>query len=328
MHADKREEVNLAVAGDIVALLGVDCASGDTFCSPEKIVALESMFVPDPVITLAIAPKRSEDSDRLSKALNRFRKEDPTFRVAVAPESQETLISGMGELHLEIYIERMRREYGAEVYVGKPTVAYREAIARSANFDYRFKKQSGGPGMFARVIGRIEPSDESFVFENCVVGGAIPKEYIPACELGFREAIAKGFLLGYPVIGVKVILSGGAYHPCDSSEMAFRLAAQQAFEEAFAFAEPHLLEPIMRVDVETPNDYVGRIQGDLSARRGLLAASQTLQDYSLVEAEVPLAKMFGYSTDLRSLTAGMATFSMEFACYRQVSATDIGTRHA
>lgn len=317
MHANKREEVKVAVAGDIVALLGVDCASGDTFCSGEPLVSLEKMFVPEPVITLAITPKKQEDSDRLSKALNRFQREDPTFRLSIDPESGSTLISGMGELHLEIYLERIQREYNAEVYVGNPAVAYRETIRQQATFDYRFKKQSGGPGQYAHITGWIEPTDEPFVFENRVVGGAIPKEYIPACEKGFREAMESGKLQGYPVTGVKVVLDGGSYHPIDSSELAFRSASHQAIEGAIAKAKPYILEPIMLVEVETPNEFMGRVQGDLSSRRGLLLGSETMQGYTVIRAEVALARMFGYSTELRSLTSGMATFSMEFACYRQ-----------
>ncbi|BAY77714.1 translation elongation factor G [Nostoc linckia NIES-25] len=317
MHANKREEVKVAVAGDIVALLGVDCASGDTLCTGETLMSLERMYVPEPVITLAITPKKQEDSDRLSKALNRFQREDPTFRLSIDPESGATLISGMGELHLEIYLERIQREYNAEVFVGTPAVAYRETIGQKATFDYRFKKQSGGPGMYAHIIGWIEPTDEPFVFENRVVGGAIPKEYIPACEKGFREAMESGKLSGYPVTGVKVVLEGGSYHPIDSSELAFRSASHQALESAIAKAKPYILEPIMLVEVETPNEFMGRVQGDLSSRRGLLLGSETMQGYSVIRAEVPLARMFGYSTDLRSLTSGMATFSMEFACYKQ-----------
>jgi len=316
MHANKREEVKVAVAGDIVALLGVDCASGDTLCTGE-LVSLERMYVPEPVITLAITAKKQQDSDRLSKALNRFQREDPTFRLSIDPESGATLISGMGELHLEIYLERIQREYNAEVYVGTPAVAYRETIGQKANFDYRFKKQSGGPGMYAHITGWIEPTDEPFVFENRVVGGAIPKEYIPACEKGFREAMESGKLSGYPVTGVKVVLEGGSYHPIDSSELAFRSACHQALESAIAKAKPYTKEPIMLVEVETPNEFMGRVQGDLSSRRGLLLGSETMQGYSVIRAEVPLARMFGYSTDLRSLTSGMATFSMEFACYKQ-----------
>ncbi|AVH67166.1 elongation factor G [Nostoc sp. 'Peltigera membranacea cyanobiont' N6] len=317
MHANKREEVKVALAGDIVALLSVDCASGDTFCSGEPLVSLEKMFVPEPVITLAITPKKQEDSDRLSKALNRFQREDPTFRLSIDPESGATLISGMGELHLEIYVERIQREYNAEVYVGNPAVAYRETIGQQATFDYRFKKQSGGPGQYAHITGWIEPTDEPFVFENRVVGGAIPKEYIPACEKGFREAMESGKLEGYPVTGVKVVLDGGSYHPIDSSELAFRSASHQAIEGAIAKAKPYILEPIMLVEVETPNELIGRVQGDLSSRRGLLLGSETMQGYTVIRAEVALARMFGYSTELRSLTSGMATFSMEFACYRQ-----------
>ncbi|WP_138502788.1 elongation factor G [Nostoc sp. PA-18-2419] len=317
MHANKRQEVKVAVAGDIVALLGVDCASGDTLCTGETLVSLEKMYVPEPVITLAITAKKQEDSDRLSKALNRFQREDPTFRVSIDSESGATLISGMGELHLKIYLERIQREYNAEVDVGTPAVAYRETIAQKASFDYRLKKQSGGPGQYAHVTGWIEPTDRPFVFENRVVGGAIPKEYIPACEKGFREAMESGKLEGYPVTGVKVVLEGGSYHPIDSSELAFRSASYQALSSAIAKAKPYILEPIMLVEVETPNEFMGRVQGDLSSRRGLLLGSETMQGYSVIRAEVPLARMFGYSTDLRSLTSGMATFSMEFACYRQ-----------
>ena len=320
MQANKREEVKVAVAGDIVALLGIDCASGDTFCSEEALVSLEGMFVPEPVITLSIVPKKQDDGDKLSKALNRFQREDPTFRVSVDAESGATLISGMGELHLEIYIERIRREYNAEVYIGTPAVAYRETISQKAAFDYRLKKQSGGPGQFAHVMGWIEPTEEAFVFENRVVGGAIPSLYISACEKGFREAIASGMLKGYPVTGVKVVIDGGSYHPIDSSEFAFRSAAKHAFEQAFNHAKPHILEPIMLVEVETPNEFLGRIQGNLSGRRGLLLGSETMQGYTVIRAEVPLVQMFGYSTDLRSLTSGMASFTMQFACLRQAVA--------
>lgn len=320
MHANKREEVKVAQAGDIVALLGVDCASGDTFSTGEPLVSLERMFVPEPVITLAITPKKQEDSDRLSKAFHRFQREDPTFRVSTDPETGATLISGMGELHLEIYLERLQREYNAQVEVGNPAVAYRETISQRTTFDHRLKKQSGGSGQYAHVTGWIEPIEAGFVFENRVVGGVIPKEYIPACEKGFREAMQSG-VAGYPVTGVKVVLTGGSDHPIDSSELAFRLVSHQALEKAIAQAKPYILEPIMLVEVETPHDYVGRVQGDISARRGLLLGSQTMPDYSVIRAEVPLVRMFGYSTELRSLTSGTATFTMEFACYRQAPAS-------
>ncbi|HEY9606899.1 MAG TPA: elongation factor G [Allocoleopsis sp.] len=320
MHANHREEIAEATAGNIVALLGVNCASGDTFCSEGTNLSLEGMFVPEPVITLAVTPKHQDDADRVSKALNRFMREDPTFHVSVDPESKQTLIAGMGELHLDIYIERMKREYHAEVYVGQPAVAYRETISQAAKFDYTFKKQTGGAGDFAHVMGRIEPCDEPFVFVNRVTGGAIPTQFIPSCEKGFRDALTSGLLIGYPVTGVKVILEGGSYHPVDSSELAFRVAAKEGFQQAFSKAKPIVLEPIMLVEVETPNDYVGRIQGDLSSRRGLVLGSQTMEGYSAIRAEVPLKEMFGYSTDLRSLTSGQANFTMEFATYRPVPA--------
>lgn len=317
LHANHREEIASAGAGEIVALIGIDCASGDTFCT-EGNLSMEGMFVPEPVVTLSITPKKQDDLERMSKALNRFMREDPTFRVTVDSESQETLISGMGELHLEIYIERMKREYNAEVDVGAPAVAYRETISQSATFDYKFKRQGGGPGAYAHVIGRIVPDDQAFVFENRVVGGAIPKEFIPGSEKGFRDAINSGLLIGYPVTGVKVILESGSYHNVDSSELAFRLAAKQAFQQAFVKAMPLILEPIMLVEVETPNEFVGRVQGDLSSRRGLLLGSQTLSGYAVIRAEVPLVEMFGYSMNVRSMTQGQANFSMEFATYRQV----------
>jgi len=313
MHANARSDVKEASAGDIVAMIGIDCASGDTFCSGDTHLSLEGMFVPEPVITMAITPQSQEDVDKISKALRRFQHEDPTFHVSVDAESQETLISGMGELHLQIYIERMKREYNAQVYVGAPAVAYRETITKAAKFDYVLKKQTGGSGQFAHVIGRITPCDEAFVFEDKVVGGVIPKHFIPACEKGFRDAMDSGMLIGYPVTGVKVILEGGSFHTVDSSEWAFRFAAKQGILEAFAKAAPIILEPIMLVEVETPNEFVGRVQGDLMSRRGLLLGSETLEGYAVIRGEVPLKEMFGYSTDLRSLSSGQANFTMEFA---------------
>ncbi|MEM8637233.1 MAG: elongation factor G [Cyanobacteria bacterium P01_G01_bin.54] len=322
MHANERTELGQAVGGDIVAALGLDCASGDTLCGEDLNLALEDMFIPEPVITLAIAPCTQDDSIRMVKALRRFDREDPTFRVSTDPESGQTLISGMGELHLEIYLERLRREYKVQVEVGQPAVAYREAITQRAAFDYRFKKQSGGPGSFAHVIGWIEPSnepnDEPFTFVNRVVGGAIPSQFISSCEQGFRDAITSGGLEGYPVVGVKVVLDGGSFHPVDSKDTAFRFAAKQAFGEAFHQAGQQLLEPMMAVTVEMPSDRVGAIQGDLLSRRGLVLGSEVLPDCTVLKADVPLAQMFGYSTRLRSLASGMATFSMELAGYRPV----------
>ncbi|WP_026731904.1 elongation factor G [Fischerella sp. PCC 9605] len=324
IEVDKRQEVESATAGDIVGLIGVDCASGDTLCSVGTNLSLEGIFVPEPVMTIAITPKSQEDVDRISKALHRFVREDPTLHVSTDPESHKTLMSGMGELHLEIYLERMKREYHAEVYVGAPAVAYRETIAQPATFDYTFKKQTGGAGQYAHVIGRLEPCEESFVFENRVVGGAIPTQFIPACEQGFRDALKTGWLKGYPIIGVKVILEGGSHHPIDSSEIAFRVAARQGFEEAFAQAKPTLLEPMMLLEVETPSQFLGRIQGKLLSRRALLLGSQTRDNDVVIRAEVPLAEMFGYSTELRSLSQGMATFSMEFAEYRPLPENLLG----
>lgn len=317
MHSARQETVERARAGDIIALLGVDCASGDTLVGSPTRVALEGIYVPDPVITRAVHPQTRADGERMAKALNRFCKEDPTFRVSVDPESGVTLISGMGELHLDIYLDRLGEEYGARVRLGDPAVAYRETIAQAATFDYRLKKQSGGPGQFAHITGRIEPIDGGFEFASQVVGGAIPQAFISACERGFQEALTAGVLEGYPVTGVRVILEGGSAHSVDSSEQAFRSASRQALAEAMSQAQPQLLEPIVVVTVETPSSTFGPVQGDLAARRGHLLGSETQGDEVTIQAEVPLAEMFGYSTQLRSLTAGMAGFAMEFACYRR-----------
>jgi elongation factor G len=280
------------------------------------------MFIAEPVIELAIKPNKQEDLVKVSKALNRFMKEDPTFKVSVDEESNETIIRGMGELHLEIYVQRIQREYKADVTVGKPKVNYREAPTALANFDYKHKKQTGGSGQYAHVIGTLGPlpedSKENFVFTNKVVGGRIPKEFIPGCEKGFKESIEKGPLGGYQVINVDVGLVDGTFHPVDSSEMAFKIASRQAFKEAFLASKPVILEPIMKVEVETPTDFQGTVQGDLSSRRGFLSGSDMREDYTVIEAEVPLSEMFGYSTDLRSMTQGKATFSMEFSRYRPV----------
>jgi elongation factor G len=316
IEVNKVQELSSASAGEIVGLVGVDCASGDTLCSPGTNLSLEGIFVPEPVITLAITPKSQEDVDRMAKALHRFVREDPTLHVSTDPESNKTLISGMGELHLDIYLERMKREYHAEVYVGKPAVAYRETITQPATFDYTLKKQAGGTGQYAHVIGRLEPYEESFLFENRMVGGMIPSLFIAACEQGFRDALKTGWLKGYPIMGVKVILEGGSHHPVDSSEMAFRYAARRGFEQGFALAKPILLEPMMLLEVETPSEFWGRIQGNLLSRRALLLGSENRDHSVLLRAEVPLAEMFGYSTELRSLSHGMATFSMEFIEYR------------
>lgn len=315
IEVDKRQELESATVGEIVGLIGVDCASGDTLCSPGTNLSLEGIFTPEPVMTIAITPKSQEDIDRIAKALHRFVKEDPTLRVSTDPESQKTLISGMGELHLDIYLERMKREYHAEAYVGAPAVAYRETITKPAKFDYTLKKQTGGAGQYAHVRGSLAPCTEPFIFENRVVGGEIPTQFIFACEQGFRDALKTGWLKGYPIVGVKAILAGGSFHPIDSSEMAFRFAAREGFEQAFAKAKPTILEPMMLLEVETPSQFLGKIQGKLLSRRALLLGSETRDNEVVLRAEVPLAEMFGYSTELRSLSQGMATFSMEFAEY-------------
>jgi elongation factor G len=275
-------------------------------------------------MTLSLTPQSQDDLVRMTKALHRFVREDPTLHVSSDPESNKTLISGMGELHLDIYIERMKREYNAEVYVGAPAVAYRETITKPSRFDYTLKKQTGGPGQYAQVTGAIEPCKEPFVFENKVTSGAIPNQFIAACEKGFRDALSTGWLKGYPIIGVKVILEGGSFHPIDSSEMAFRFAAREGFEQAFARAKPTILEPVMLLEVETPSEFLGRIQGKLLSRRALLLGSDVRNNDVVIRAEVPLAEMFGYSTELRSLSQGMATFSMEFAQYRQLPENLLG----
>ncbi len=324
MHSNDREDVDSAGAGDIIAMVGVECASGDTYCQEGINVTMESMFVPEPVIELAIKPAKQDDLVKVSKALNRFMKEDPTFRVSVDKESNETRIAGMGELHLEIYVERMKREYKADVIVGQPKVNYREAPTQSAKFDYKHKKQSGGSGQYGHVVGELhvnenpESEDKSHEFINSTVGGTIPKEYIPGVEKGYRESLDKGPLAGFKVINTKFDLKEGTFHAVDSSEMAFKIAARQAFKQAFLEARPVILEPIMRVEAETPMEFQGPVQGDLSSRRGMLLGSDVRDEYAVIIAEVPLSEMFGYSTDLRSKTQGKATFSMEFCAYRPV----------
>ncbi len=319
MHADQMEDIPAIYAGYIGALFGVDCASGDTFVSPGLSLTMTSMFVPEPVISLAIVPKDNKSQINMSKALNRFSKEDPTFRTYMDEETNETIIEGMGELHLEVYVERMRREYNAEVTTGQPRVAYRETITRRAEFNYTHKKQTGGAGQFGRIAGYLEPvTDEEFVFDNRITGGAIPTQFIPACEKGFRQCLAKGPMIEYPVTGVRVVIDDGAAHSVDSSEMAFQAAARGAFLEAYPKAAPVIHEPIMKVVVETPTEFQGAVMGSLNQRRGIIVGTQDEGVSCAIEAQVPLAEMFGYSTALRSLTQGKAQFTMEFAHYKQV----------
>ncbi len=326
MHASTMEDISEAGCGEIAALFGIDCASGDTFCDPSLNYSMTSMFVPTPVISLAIKPVDKKAADNMAKALNRFTKEDPTFQTYVDPESNQTIIKGMGELHLDVYIERMKREYKAEVEVGKPEVAYREAISQKAEFNYTHKKQTGGSGQYARVAGYIEPivqtdPDEpakDYEFVNEVKGGAIPTEYIPSCDKGFQSAMKKGTQVGFPVIGVRCVVNDGQWHPVDSSDMAFQTAAIGAFREAFEKAKPVILEPIMKVEVNGPSEFQGNIFGSINQRRGMIVSSTEDNNQCQVIAEVPLSEMFGYSTVLRSLTQGKAEFTMEVEKYGRV----------
>jgi elongation factor G len=321
MHSDKMEDIETSFAGDIVAVFGIDCASGDTFCDENINAAMQSMHVPDAVISLAVSPKDKTGTNNFSKALQKFRKEDPTFRVHRDEESAETIISGMGELHLEVYIERMKREFNCEVISGAPQVAYREAITQEAEFDYTHKKQTGGSGQYAKVVGKIEPlppeDTEVFRFENAVVGGRIPREFIPAVEEGFREQCAKGPLIGFQIVGVKVTLTDGSYHDVDSSYMAFKIAGMAAMREVYQKAKPAVLEPIMKLEVSAPEEYQGPVTGQVNQRRGVIMGTDSNEGYSTILAEVPLKEMFGYSTDLRSATKGKGEFSMEFSKYNQ-----------
>jgi elongation factor G len=319
IHADQMEDIGGIQAGYIGALFGIDCASGDTFAAPGISLTMTSMYVPEPVISLAVTAADHKSETNMSKALARFTKEDPTFKVHVNDETGDTIISGMGELHLEVYIERMLREYDARVTPGMPRVAYRETITRQADFDYIHKKQTGGSGQYGRVSGYMEPvADEEFVFESKVVGGAIPTQYIPSCEKGFLQCMAKGPKMELPVTGVKIVIDDGASHAVDSSEMAFKAAARGAFLQAYAKAGPVIHEPIMKVVVETPSEFQGAIMGSLNQRRGMIVGSQDEGVMCVIETQVPLAEMFGYSTVLRSLSQGQAQFTMEFALYKQV----------
>ena len=319
MNSASMEDINEGVPGDIVALFGVDCASGDTFCSGGLNYAMTSMYVPEPVISLAITPKDKKSADQMAKALNRFTKEDPTFQTYVDPESNQTIIKGMGELHLDVYIERMKREYKCEVETGMPKVAYRESITQRAEFNYTHKKQTGGSGQYGRVAGFMEPiEDKDYEFVDSIKGGVIPNEYIPSCDKGFRASMTKGSLIGFPIVGVRCTINDGQSHPVDSSDIAFQVAAQGAFREAYNKAKPVILEPIMKVALEGPTEFQGNIFAVINQRRGIIVSSTEDGTFSRVEAEVPLSEMFGFSTVLRSLTQGKAEFSMEFLKYGKV----------
>jgi elongation factor G len=320
MHADEMEDIDAAGSGDIVAMFGIECNSGDTFTDGKVKLNMTSMHVPDPVISLSIKPVDSKSETNMGKALRRFTREDPTFRAGVDEESSETIIRGMGELHLEVYIERMKREYNAIVEASPPQVAYRETVSQRAEFAYTHKKQTGGSGQFGRVCGYIEPCEQTYEFVDDVVGGAIPREFISAVEKGFKSMVGKGRLLGFPVVNVRVVINDGASHAVDSSDIAFQEAARGAWREGFDRAKPRLLEPIMKVVVETPSEFSGGVLGGLMQRRAMIIGSQEDGQLSRIEAEVPLAEMFGYSTTLRSSTQGKAEFTMEFSRYLPVPA--------
>ncbi|MBL8868393.1 MAG: elongation factor G [Planctomycetaceae bacterium] len=321
MHADKREEVDVAEAGDIVAIMGIDCATGETYSNERDYCTLESMFVPEPVIKVAVTPASRADADKMGKALARFRKEDPTFRVFNDEETSETIICGMGELHLDIYVERMRREYKVEVNVGAPKVSYREAPSEKVDFDYKHKKQSGGSGQFAHIKGTLSPipseGEAAFEFEEHIVGGRIPKQFVPPVEKGFRDSLSKGPLAEFPVVGVRIDLNDGSYHDVDSSERAFYICACDCFRQTMREAKPVLLEPIMKVEIECPENFNGPVVGDVISRRGLVTQTDARDGISYISCELPLAETFGYSTDLRSMTQGRGTFTMELATYRK-----------
>ncbi|MBN2577949.1 MAG: elongation factor G [Pirellulales bacterium] len=355
MHAEKREDIDEAEAGDIVAVLGVDAASGDTYAAKPDFCTLQGMFVPEPVIRMAIAPQARDGADRLSKALHRFRREDPTLHVSVDPETGETIIAGMGELHLEIYVERIRREYNVAVAVGAPKVNYREAPTQPVEFNIRHRKQSGGQGQYAHIIGRLEPimsplptnlrsvpgegqgvraelskdsphpsplpkgeGTEDFLFEEQIVGGRIPKQYLPAIEKGFRSLLPKGPIAGYPIVGLKAIVEDGSYHEVDSSDLAFQICAQTALRETFPRTKPVLLEPVMKIEIECPVQFQGSVVGNLTSRRGIVLAAEVRGGEVRIEGEVPLAETFGYSTALRSLTQGQGAFTLELARYKRL----------
>ena len=319
MNSAAMEDINEGQPGDIIALFGVDCASGDTFCGGGLNYAMTSMFVPEPVISEAITPVNKSDAANMSKALNRFTKEDPTFQTYVDPESNQTIIKGMGELHLAVYVERMKREYKCEVVVSAPEVAYRESITQRADFNYTHKKQTGGSGQYGRVAGFMEPiSDKDYEFVDAIKGGAIPNEYIPSCDKGFKKALEKGSLIGAPVVGVRCTINDGQYHPVDSSDIAFQTAAIGAFREGYSKAKPVILEPIMKVQLAGPAEFQGNMFGLINQRRGVIIDSSDEAGNSTVNAEVPLSEMFGFSTILRSSTQGKAEFTMEFEKYGKV----------
>jgi elongation factor G len=324
MHSNSREEIKEVRAGDIAAAVGLkDVTTGETLCSKDDVITLERMEFPDPVISVAVEPKTKADQEKMGIALGKLAQEDPSFRVHTDEESGQTIISGMGELHLDIIVDRMKREFKVEANVGRPQVAYRETIRKSVEAEGKFVRQSGGRGQYGHVKIRLEPIEQGagYEFENSIVGGVVPREYINSVNKGIREQIANGVIAGYPVVDVKATLFDGSYHEVDSSEMAFKVAGSIAFKNAAIIANPVLLEPLMKVEVVTPEDYMGDVMGDLTRRRGMLQGMEDSPAGKMVNAHVPLSEMFGYATDLRSQTQGRATYTMEFDHYAEAPAS-------
>jgi elongation factor G len=321
MHANSREELKEIYAGDIVAAVGLkDITTGDTLSDPRRPIVLERIEFPEPVIAVAVEPQTKSDQERMGTALNKLVREDPSFRVTSDDESGQVVIEGMGELHLEVIVDRLRREFNVHANIGKPQVAYRETIRKTVEQEGRFIRQTGGRGQYGHVWLRVEPREggDGYEFENAIVGGVIPREYIPAVDQGVRDQMENGVLAGYPVVDVKVTLYDGSYHEVDSSEIAFKMAGSQAFRDAIKKAAPVLLEPVMRVEVISPQEYVGEIMGDLNRRRGIVQGMEESPSGTVIRGEVPLGEMFGYATDIRSITQGRATFTMEFVRYGEV----------
>ena len=322
MHANNMEDIDIAFAGDIIAIFGIDCALGDTFTSRDINYTMRKTFIPEPIISLALKADDNKSQSNLSKALARFTKEDPTFKAYIDEETDDTIISGMGELHLNVYIERMRREYNVNLTVGAPKVAYRETITKHIDFSYTHKKQSGGHGQYAKITGYFEPnSDDKNVFTDEVKGGNIPSIYIPGCEKGFSESVKKGLLTGFSVVGLKFVLIDGGFHPVDSSIMAFETATKMAFKENYHKAKPRILEPVMKISIETPSEFRGNVMGGINQRRGTIIETVVDNTFTRIDAEVPLIETFGYATTLRSATQGKAEFTMEFSGYKLLPAS-------
>jgi len=319
LHASNMEDIEVAAAGDIAAIFGVDCSLGDTFVTGEAHFSMRHAYIPDPILSLSIKPLDKKSADNMSKAINRFTREDSTFKSYFDDEASETIVSGMGELHLDVYLERMRREYSCNIQVGSPQVAYRESIAKEVKFNYIHKKQSGGRGQFARVAGILSPlADEDSRFVDKITGGAIPSNYIPACEKGFMKSLSKGGLAEYPIVQVEMLINDGSYHEVDSSQMAFEIATIHAFRATYKKAQPYLLEPVMQVDIETPNEFRSSVMGSINQRRGLIHETEIDKQFTRIVADIPLAEIFGYVTLLRSLTQGKVEFNMQFNAYRKV----------